>query len=327
MTRLIITNGDSTAGLLREAGIGDKILPWRDVLHEGPVPDADDDLFGVIRAKYLASTHPEAEGEISADFKERLALMKNQGSFDRIELWFEHDLYDQLQILQVLDMLSRFGRINNVFIIQAPTYLGMQTPANIGRFEELGLPVLDRMFAFASRAWQAFVSGGPDAFDDLRREPIPGFPFMGQALLRMLQELPGSEGLSRTERQILYCLNRGVNKPGMLFAQVLNMEEAAFLGDASFFKILSALQHCPRPALTGLPQSFRARIIANAAERKEFITAPLHITEFGKALLDGKADFLSENGLHRWWGGFELTTSDHWRWQDEGELLTRHRAA
>lgn len=327
MSKLIITNGDNAADILTQAGLGDEILPWRDVLHEGPVPDADDDLFGMVRAKYLADGHFNSEEDIEKDFKDRLSIMKRHNEFERIELWFEHDMYDQLQILQILDMLSRYNRINNIFIVQAPTYLGMQKPDTIARFEELGLPVLDRMFAFASRAWKAYVSGGPLAINELRNEPIPGFPFMGQALLRTLQELPGKDGLSRTERQILYSLDRGVNRPGMLFAQVLNMEEAAFLGDWSFFKILSALQYCTRPALSGLPQDFKARIFANAEQRKEFITSPLNLTEFGKQVLKGHADFLSENGLHRWWGGFELTTADHWRWEDESETLTHHRAA
>ena len=35
--RLNITNGDIAAGTLGEAGIAGKIIPWRDVLHEGPV--------------------------------------------------------------------------------------------------------------------------------------------------------------------------------------------------------------------------------------------------------------------------------------------------
>lgn len=327
MRRLIITNGDMAAELLQKAGIGDEILPWRDVLHEGPIPDADDDLFGMIRAKYLAEGDADDAKSIEADFKARLKLLKSHEDFERIELWFEHDLYDQLQILQCLDMLARFGRVHSVFIVQADTYLGTQTPENIGRFADMGLPVLDRMFAFASKAWQAYTSGGPEAINKLRQEPIPGFMFMQKALERALQELPGPDGLSRTERQILYSLNRGVGRPGMLFAQVLNMEEAAFLGDLSFFRILSGLQFCPRPALTGLPQDFKARILKNSQERKEFITSPLHLTDFGKRVLEGKADFLSENGLHRWWGGKELTTTDHWRWDDESQKLKHHRAS
>ena len=34
---LHITNGDSAAAVMRRAGFSGEILPWRDVLHEGPV--------------------------------------------------------------------------------------------------------------------------------------------------------------------------------------------------------------------------------------------------------------------------------------------------
>jgi hypothetical protein len=36
---LHVTNGDATVPGLRGTGIAGPILPWRDVLHEGPVSD------------------------------------------------------------------------------------------------------------------------------------------------------------------------------------------------------------------------------------------------------------------------------------------------
>ncbi|MCV6546315.1 MAG: DUF1835 domain-containing protein [Cohaesibacter sp.] len=327
MKTLIITNGDSAADLLKEAGIGDMVLPWRDVLHEGPIPDADDDLFAKIRSKHHATGSNQSAKNIFQEFRDRNQTLQQHQEFERIELWFEHDLYDQLQILQSLDHLARLKRVHSVFLVQAPTYLGTQKPDTIGRFKELGLPVLDSMFSFASKAWDAYrTNKAPEHINAIRQGPIPGFPFMGQALKRCLEELPGKDGLSRTQRQILYTLNRGINRPGMLFAQVLNMEEAAFLGDWGFFRILSDLQFCPRPALTGLPQEFKPKIFANDDQRKEFITAQVHLTEFGKQVLDQKADFLMENGLHRWWGGCELTSANHWRWDEENATLSQHKA-
>ncbi len=35
---LIITNGDSSVSIMQEAGVAGHILPWRDILHDGPVP-------------------------------------------------------------------------------------------------------------------------------------------------------------------------------------------------------------------------------------------------------------------------------------------------
>lgn len=39
MSVLHLTNGDATVPGLRGTGLADAIEPWRDVLHEGPVPD------------------------------------------------------------------------------------------------------------------------------------------------------------------------------------------------------------------------------------------------------------------------------------------------
>ena len=45
---LHITNGDCVADTLREA-IEGEVMPWRDVLHDGPVPDVDHATLRRIR--------------------------------------------------------------------------------------------------------------------------------------------------------------------------------------------------------------------------------------------------------------------------------------
>jgi hypothetical protein len=52
---LHITNGDNTVALMREVGLRGVYLPWRDLLHEGPVP-ADLDLpeLSKLRARFIA---------------------------------------------------------------------------------------------------------------------------------------------------------------------------------------------------------------------------------------------------------------------------------
>jgi hypothetical protein len=53
---LHITNGDSAAEVIRRAGVQGDVLPWRDVLHEGPVPQglSLEELLGV-RARFIAA--------------------------------------------------------------------------------------------------------------------------------------------------------------------------------------------------------------------------------------------------------------------------------
>src|SRR4051812_38558127 len=101
MTDLIITNGDSAAELLAAAGKRGRILPWRDVLHEGPII-ADLGPCSRARTAYLAARFAIDLADLAAEFATRDAILAAHTGFERIELWFEHDLFDQLQLLQIL---------------------------------------------------------------------------------------------------------------------------------------------------------------------------------------------------------------------------------
>src|SRR4029453_17569769 len=103
---LIITNGDSGGTLLRHAMAGVEVLPWRDVLHVGPGP-VTDSLAALtdIRANYVSRAAGDLD-QTRTILRVRDRGLASSASFDRIVLWFEHDLYDQLQLLQVLDWFS-----------------------------------------------------------------------------------------------------------------------------------------------------------------------------------------------------------------------------
>ncbi|SPE31426.1 ECF subfamily RNA polymerase sigma-24 factor (fragment) [Candidatus Sulfopaludibacter sp. SbA3] len=94
---LHITNGSSVS--LADTGLGGEIVCWADALHEGPVP-ADLDLAELTRLRiaFLSSNWPE----VAPILQERDAALQRFGEHDEVALWFEHDLYDQLQLIQIL---------------------------------------------------------------------------------------------------------------------------------------------------------------------------------------------------------------------------------
>ena len=323
MKTLLVTNGDSAAGLLKDAGVDATILPWRDCLHVGPVPSTKNEaeLRG-IRASFLTDLSAEKPDQIEADLADRDAQIIAHETFDRIELWFEHDLYDQLQLVQIVDMLAQNNRHEDIILVQAPTYLGMQSPDNILRFNDLAMPLNDISIASARKVWAAFRQPDPTAFAALVDDKIAGFPFLPQAIKRMLEEMPGRDGLSRTQRQIVYSINRGVNRPGPLFARVLAMEEAAFWGDTGFFRELSLLSQCANPLIKGLSEPFKPDLMFDDERRKAFIQSSLTLTEIGHEILDAKHDFADLNKVDFWWGGTRITNDNLWRWDPESRKLT-----
>src|SRR6185295_20229923 len=109
---LHITNGDVAGGLLQHAIAGrlianGPVVPWLDVLHEGPVCAGRGlDELSRERAAFIAACGWGPLSEVASSFERRDALLRTAPTHDEVVLWFEHDLYDQLQLIQLLDWFA-----------------------------------------------------------------------------------------------------------------------------------------------------------------------------------------------------------------------------
>src|SRR5947209_16411673 len=104
---LHITNGDSAAGSLRASGVPGAVLPWRDLLHDGPVPAGLTlDELRSVRVRCISDQGQGAYNTALEDLAQRDAMLQAASGEDEVVLWFEHDLYDQLQLLQLLDWFA-----------------------------------------------------------------------------------------------------------------------------------------------------------------------------------------------------------------------------
>jgi len=108
---LHITNGDSAAAVMKAVGVSGDILLWQDVLHEGPVPAnlSLEDLSDV-RARFIIDQGWAPSDIVFQIFQERDKQLKRFQEYDKVILWFEHELYDQLQLRQILDWFAKQGR-------------------------------------------------------------------------------------------------------------------------------------------------------------------------------------------------------------------------
>src|ERR1700730_6743923 len=103
---LHITNGDAVANTLKQFLADDDVLPWRDPMVDGPFPTGLNlAATSEVRAAYLAGPHLEYD-QVLRDFRLRDEHLAAASRYREIMLWFEHDLLDQLQILQLLDWFA-----------------------------------------------------------------------------------------------------------------------------------------------------------------------------------------------------------------------------
>ena len=318
MAGLIITNGDSAGALLKEAGRAEIILPWRDILHEGPIVGGPLETCSATRCDWLATRFGIDAREIAADFAERDGLMRRHGEFDTIELWFEHDLYDQLQIVQVLSFFADENRSGGLLLVQADDFLGREQAETVLRFAQRARTIVEADLDLADMTWADLAMPTPEAVAGRTDEPIEELPFLGPALHRFLEELPApATGLGRTEATALAGIAGGTTGAIDLFRSVIGQEEAAFMGDLSFFHMLDDLAFAETPLIAGLPPP-----TAGIEDGGRFGAAILALTEGGRAVLAGEADHVALNGLDRWWAGTRLLGHDVWRYdRDEMKLV------
>jgi len=100
---LHVSNGDATD--LPGTGLARRIVYWRDVLHEGPVPALGHEELRKVRAAFLLRAGVDDRAEGLRMFWERDAAVAANRDGEYV-LWFEADLYDQLQIVEILARLA-----------------------------------------------------------------------------------------------------------------------------------------------------------------------------------------------------------------------------
>ena len=302
---LHVTNGDSVISTWKKAGLLGTHVAWADVLHEGPVPAGLTlEQLSRVRAEYLAKRGYGNGIKINRDFEKRDAILRRAAEFDEVVLWFEHDLYDQLHVLQILSVLEQQGLgAGEVQLVQSDHYLGM-----LGADELMALYPKRRYLTTAAsqgarRAWDAFTGDSPAALKTASAQSYPGLPYLRDALRRLCEEYPGAQtGLSRTQKQLLEACAQGARRKEDLFRKSQAREEASFLGDTSAFASLDDLCAPPAPLLSLLEDAY-------------------DVTVLGRRVLAGDADWLEHQPLDRWIGGVHLTAESRWRWNDIEETL------
>ncbi|HEX2202389.1 MAG TPA: DUF1835 domain-containing protein [Longimicrobium sp.] len=318
---LHITNGDSAVEKIRAAGVPGEVLPWRDVLHEGPVPAGVplDDL-SAIRARFLAGRGWADVAEVASGFAERDAALRSYRDHDEVVLWFEHDLYDQLQLAQLLDFFAgeETGE-TRVMLLVGDEYLGLSAPERLAERFGGRRAAGEAEFAEARAAWGAFAGADPRDIETVVARGTPALPWMSPALRRHLEQFPSvRHGLSRSERQALEAIAPGPVSIGDAYrASHHDREEAVWLGDLTFASYLEDLS-AGHLALVTLEDGARVAAPRAGEDAAAFFGQRVVLTDAGRAVLEGREDRVRLNGIDRWLGGVHLKGREiAWRWDEE----------
>jgi hypothetical protein len=320
---LHITNGDSAADVMRKAGFAGEILPWRDVLHEGPVSaELSLTTLSHLRAHFLADKGWGELAAVQSRMRARDRLLESAAGFERIVLWFEHDLFDQLQLLQILSWFADHdrgrARLDMLCIDSFPGVpdfrgLGELAPAQMASLRGSEQPVTAAQLTLGKAGFEAFGAGDPRLLVEALRRDFAPLPHLRPALARMLEEYPWQgDGLARSRRQLLWSVKTCGGDLAAMFRACTHLEDARYLGDIVFLDYADGLAEAREPAL----HFIKSAPTEDSSPWQQLVL----LTRFGEQLLNGDADFVAANGINRWIGGVHLTR-DRWRYNPTARTL------
>ena len=275
--RLHVTNGESAASTLQRTALGGAVLCWQDALHEGPVPAQPRAALLRTRAGFLSECGWGTRSAILSSLELRDRQLRE--AFDGgvpVVLWFEHDLYDQLQLLDVLALAHEAGAAPEAIIVDS--FPGRPEFRGLGELSTDELETLwperrvVRVAAIdsAASAWDGFRENDPQTLARLVAEGSRELPFLAAALERLLEELPApADGLSGTERRALRAIAEGARTPADAFLVAQDLEDAPFLGDTWFYRALVAVGR-GRARLVELENGEELRLAAPQSDAQVF---------------------------------------------------------
>ena len=304
---LNIINSEACINIMKKSNIEGEFLPWQDFLHEGSVPSGLTlEELSIIRAKFISEYKVGDFSEIYKRLKDRNNRLKAYKRYKKIVLWFEHDLYDQLQLLQLLDWFAtKELKDIQLSLIYSNNYLGESTPKQIKKMLHYAIDVNSNHLKLAKEAWSTFRESTPKSWSKLLKKPTSILPFLQPTIVRMLEEFPSTKtGLSRTEYQALLVISKGIDNAQDIFEESQNLEKRKFMGNIIFWKILNNFENY------------------NLIERD--INNRLTITSLGRELLNGKRFWFDIMPLDRYIGGCHLTLENLWCWDASTQTIKQY---
>src|SRR5579859_2692694 len=330
---LVLTTDHAAVGHLRWARIGTRQEAFSPTLIQGVLPQA-----GLYFAERAAPSQDEQTNTLMFDFhwfEASSASLRMHASrwpalrdliaqHDRTELWVDPDANSQLVLLFLLDYLGDDS--DTLWLYQSPTLLGGH-PAEDSLTSVPPLrPIEPPDAVLASWIWRAYAAPTPERLPPFLQADLSHFPALHDTLLAVLEELPGlGDGLGATQRWMLRMVAQGAQTPRELFRAPRWQTRPPTYRYWEIGPILDDLCRCRRPAISGLQEGpFTLGLHDDPERHRLYFESPLVLTDYGRDLLAGKADFAAENRIDRYWGGTRLTNQSLWRWDSERRSLSRN---
>jgi hypothetical protein len=180
-----ILAGDCLVAPFQDSGIEGAIIINRECLIDGPVGSKELREFWQIRADYIKTTYGEAKAHYYKRVAGEYEKILNLSAEEDLYLWFEFDLFCQINMWFVLSLLAQTA-IRNIHRV-SPTVrmerhlwagFGNLTTADFKECFENSVEFTEKDILIGARLWDAYQSGDLKGLAELSNMVSACFPYL-----------------------------------------------------------------------------------------------------------------------------------------------------
>ncbi|MEA1785408.1 DUF1835 domain-containing protein [Arenibacter sp. GZD96] len=277
-SQLHITNGDVFTQKLKSLNFKGDIITWREMLCEGKTEtNVGSESFWKTRFDFLHKTYKISKNwYVEKTLKEYRSLC-NHKQQDQIVLWFEYDLFCQINMLAVLSWLKNHRKYAEIYLacsgkIDESNTLYQLSDLTDNQILELHnnkVLLTQDDIEYADYVWQLYCSDNPIRIQNLTDFEGFQFEYLSDALRAHLMRFPSiKNGLNRVEHNILdLAVSKKPKSKTELMSTVLGNQGLYGFSDTQYERIVTKL----KPLFTNFN--------------------PVRLTKKGKEILEGKTSY------------------------------------
>ena len=240
-----ILNGDALFAQFPESIPGERIV-CRECLVDGPVAAGDLASFFQVRARFIAAEYGDySEKNYRKDSLSQFERILNLPAEAEVNLWFEDDLFCQVNFWFVCRLLVSKPHTGCVYLIRPPEHTqygfgALDSEQLVDAFSQK-IEITDDLDGIAN-LWSAYQDGDTMQLSALGSELKERFPFVGEAVDAHLDRLPVEGRAGRPERVLREIIDElGADDFGKVFRRFCERESIYGFGDLQVKRMFDKL--------------------------------------------------------------------------------------
>ena len=238
-----ILNGDSLAVGFPDAKIEGEIIVVREALIDGNLSGENLYDFWESRTKYLGITETEYYHNVIKEFEKIMNAHDNS----EFNLWFEYDLFCQVNMWFVLSIINNLSISKKVFAVytshldksdkQFWNGFGQADSKELKICFERRTPLHVDDVRLAQYLWNAYKMNDPEVLTHLAKNPTPAFPYLQEVVQAHVDRFPKDGSKGRPEKVIEEIMKNGTTDFYKVFSAFQKRESIYGFGDTQLKRL------------------------------------------------------------------------------------------